>query len=120
VISQQGTVGNGTNSLWMGSIAMDKTGDIALGFSVSSKKIHPGIEFTGRVPTDPPGKMESIVNIKTGTGSQKGLTRWGDYSNMSIDPSDDCTFWYAQEYIPSNGSFNWDTQLASFKFTACH
>ncbi len=105
----------------MGSIAQDKTGDIALGFSASSKTLYPSIAYTGRVPTDALGKMESPKIIVGSTGAQTGgLTRWGDYSSMAIDPSDDCTFWYSQEYLKTTGSFNWDTQLASFKFPGCH
>jgi hypothetical protein len=119
-VFQQGTVASGSTALWMGSIAMDKKGDIAVGFSESSSSIHPKIAYTGRVPTDPSGTMESIQVVFSGSGSQiGGLSRWGDYSSISIDPSDDCTFWYANEYIPSNGSFNWHTRLNSFKFTGC-
>lgn len=119
-VYQQGTVTSGGGSLWMGSIAMDKAGNISLGFSQSSSKIHPGIAYTGRVPSDPLGAMESISVILNGAGSQNGgLSRWGDYTSMAIDPVDDCTFWYANEYLPSNGSFNWNTRLASFKFTGC-
>ncbi len=118
---QSGTLASGSTSLWMGSIAQDKVGDIAVGFSESSSKIHPAIEFTGRVPTDALGTLESIALIHSGNGSQNGgLSRWGDYSSLAIDPSDDCTFWYANEYIPSNGSFNWHTRLTNFKFTGCH
>ena len=117
---QQGTFTTGGLALWMGSIGMDKVGDIAVAFSQSSSTTHPGIGYTGRVPTDSLGTMESAATIFTGGGSQNGgLTRWGDYSSISIDPSDDCTFWVANEYIPSNGSFNWHTRLASFKFTSC-
>ncbi len=120
VVFQQGTFPYNNISLWMASIAMDKVGDIAFGTSGSSNAVHPSIGYTGRVPSDPLGTMESPAVIKVANGSQTGgLNRWGDYSSMSIDPSDDCTFWYAQEYIPSNGSFNWNTRLASFKFNAC-
>jgi hypothetical protein len=119
-VFQRGTVTAGSTSLWMGSIGMDKVGDIALGFSESGSSLHPAIAYTGRVPTDPPGTMESIDVTFKGNGSQtSGLGRWGDYSSVSIDPSDDCTFWYANEYIPSNGTFNWHTRLNSFKFTRC-
>lgn len=117
---QQGTYGNKSYAFWMGSIAQDKLGDIAVGFSFSSSTSHPGIAYTGRVPTDKKGTMESAAIIIRGTGSQTGgLSRWGDYSSMAIDPSDDCTFWYAQEYLKSTGSFNWNTRLASFKFPSC-
>jgi len=120
-IFQQGTFGISGLALWMPSIGMDKLGNIALGFSKSSGTTHPGLGYTGRIPSDPIGSMESAANIVVGAGSQTGnLSRWGDYSSMSIDPGDNCTFWYTNEYIPSNGSFNWHTRLASFKFTACH
>ena len=118
-VYQQGTV-TASASLWMASIAMDKVGDIAVGFSESSSNIHPSIAYTGRLPTDKVGTMQSINTIFTGAGSQTGgLNRWGDYTSMAIDPADDCTFWYANEYLPANGSFNWNTRLASFKFSGC-
>jgi hypothetical protein len=120
VVYQQATLTSGGTSLWMGSIATDKAGDIAVGFSESSSKIHPSIAYTGRMPSDPLGTMESISTILNGLGSQTGgLSRWGDYTSMAIDPVDDCTFWYANEYLPSNGSFNWNTRLAAFKFSVC-
>ena len=122
VIFQSGTVGGGSSSIsfWMGSIAMDKTGDIALGYSSSGTTQDPSISYVGRVPTDALGKMESAALVVTGTGVQKSSSnRWGDYSSMAIDPTDDCTFWYAQEYYKTTGSFNFDTRLASFKFTGC-
>lgn len=123
VIFQSGTAGGGTSSTshWMGSIGMDKNGDIALGYSKSSKTLDPSIEYVGRVPTDALGKMESAHNVITGTGVQTASSnRWGDYSSMQIDPVDDCTFWYAQEYYKTTGSFNFSTHMNSFKFTTCH
>ncbi len=120
-VFQQSTVTSSSTALWMGSIGMDKVGDIAVGFSESSGTIHPRIAYTGRIPTDAKGIMESIQVTFSGSGSQTGgLSRWGDYTSVSIDPSNDCTFWYANEYIPTNGSFNWHTRLNSFKFTGCH
>lgn len=123
VVFQSGTVGGGTSSIafWMGSVAMDKSGDIALGYSESGKTMDPSIAYVGRVPTDALGKMEAASLIIKGTGvQQNSQNRWGDYSSMAIDPSDDCTFWYAQEYYKTTGSFNFATRLASFKFTTCH
>ncbi len=109
-----------TTFRWMPSIAMDKAGDIALGYSASSGAIHPAVRYTGRVPSDPLGTLGTENSIIEGTGSQtRSLNRWGDYSSMALDPSDDCTFWYANEYIASNGTFNWHTRLASFKFPTC-
>jgi hypothetical protein len=104
----------------MGSIAMDKVGDIALGYSASSGSVFPSIRYTGRVPGDTLGTMEAENVTKTGTGSQlANLSRWGDYSAMTVDPVDDCTFWYTNEYLTSNGTWNWSTWITSFKFPAC-
>lgn len=119
-VAQQGTFAPDSTYRWMGSIAMDQAGDIAVGYSSSSSSIHPAIRYTGRAPSDPSGSLESENSIIEGAGSQTGsLSRWGDYSGISIDPTDDCTFFYTNEYIPSNGSFNWNTQIASFKFNGC-
>jgi hypothetical protein len=121
-VFQQGTFAPPTDSnyRWMGSIAMDQAGDIAMGYSESSSSMSPSIFYTGRVPSDPSGDMESEASIYNGTGSQTGQygNRWGDYSSMSIDPIDDCTFFYTNESIAA-GSPNWNTQIASFKFAGC-
>jgi hypothetical protein len=121
VVAQQSTFAPDSSYRWMGSIAMDQTGDMALGYSVSdASSVFPSIRFTGRVPTDPASTMEAEVNIVSGSGSESsGLTRWGDYSAMQVDPVDDCTFWYTQEYLKTTGTFNWSTRIASFKFPGC-
>jgi len=120
VVYQQSTFSPDAAFRWMPSIAMDKAGNMALGYSASSSAIHPAIRYTGRLSTDPLNTMGIENSVIAGTGSQTtGLNRWGDYSSMALDPSDDCTFWYANEYIASNGTFNWHTRLASFKFPTC-
>lgn len=119
---QSGTYAPDSSYRWMGSAAFDGSGDIALGMSASSSTIHPAIRYTGRLASDTLGTMtQGEGSIIEGAGSQTGsrLSRWGDYSSMSVDPSDDCTFWYTTEYIPSNGAFNWSTRIASFKFPSC-
>ena len=119
-VFQQGTFSPDSTSRWMGSIAMDKVGNIALGYSASSGSVFPAIRFTGRVPTDALGTMEAENSIQVGAGSQlSNLNRWGDYSSMNVDPVDDCTFWYTNEYLMNNGTFNWSTRIASFKFPSC-
>jgi hypothetical protein len=119
-LAQQGTFAPDASYRWMGSIAMDQSGDMALGYSVSSSSTRPSVRYTGRVPGDPAGTMEAEVNVVTGGGSQTGsLSRWGDYSAMTVDPVDDCTFWYTQEYMKTTGSFNWATRIANFKFPTC-
>jgi hypothetical protein len=120
VVFQQSTYAIDSNSRWMGSIAMDKLGDMALGYSVSSSTLNPSIRITTRLAGDPLNQLGAETTIFNGTGSQNGgLNRWGDYSAMSVDPVDDCTFWYTQEYLKANGSFNWSTRISSFKFSTC-
>ena len=124
-VFQQGTFAPDSQYRWMGSIAMDQSGDIAVGYSASSSSNFPAVRYTGRVPSDPAGTMESENSIMEGTGSQTPASqgsgsRWGDYSAMSVDPVDDCTFWYTNEYLPANGSFNWNTRIGSFKFASCN
>lgn len=119
-VYQQSTFAPDTSFRWMPSIAMDGAGDIALGYSVSSTSLYPSVRYTGRMAGDAPNAMGTEVNLISGSGSQiAGLDRWGDYSAMTVDPVDDCTFWYTNEYIPSNGSYNWKTRIASFKFPSC-
>src|SRR5216683_745751 len=119
-VFQQGTFAPDTSARWMGSIAMDSAGDIAVGYSVSSSSIHPAIRYTGRAPSDPLGTLQAENSIIEGAGSQlRNLNRWGDYSAMTIDPADDCTFFYTNEYLKFDGTFNWSTQIASFKFPSC-
>jgi hypothetical protein len=119
-LNQQGTFAPDTTYRWMSSIAEDQNGDIGLGYSVSSSSIHPGIRFTGRVPSDPAGTMETEASMLVGAGSQIfGLARWGDYTAMQVDPSDDCTFWYVDQYEKVSGSFNWHTNIGSFIFNGC-
>jgi len=121
VVAQQSTFAPDANFRWMGSIAMDHAGDMALGYSVSSATMFPSIAFTARLSGDPASTMQTESAILAGTGSQiAGLTRWGDYSAMQIDPSDDCTFWYTTEYLKGTGIFNWNTRIASFKFPGCN
>jgi Putative Ig domain/Fibronectin type III domain len=120
-VFQQGTLGASDGiHRWMGSIAMDQVGDIALGYSASSGSVYPSIRYTGRVPTDALGTMEAESIVQAGSGSQlQNLSRWGDYSAMSVDPVDDCTFWYTNEYLKTSGTWNWSTRIASFKFPGC-
>ncbi len=119
---QGGTYAPDATYRFMGSIAMDKKGDLAMGYSRSSSTLHPDIYFTGRVPTDTLGAMEgevAIVNQTLATGSQPDTSsRWGDYSNMAID-NDGCTFWYVNQYYTATTRFNWSTRVASLKFNGC-
>ena len=116
-IYQQGTYAPADgNHRWMGSIAMNGNGDIALGYSVTGNGVCPSIRFTGRCFDDTLGQMTvSETSIFEGNKIQTGSTRWGDYSCMSVDPSDNCTFWFTNEY--SDGGWNWRTKIASLQIT---
>ena len=127
-VSQQGTYApnDGVNR-WMGSIAMDRQGNMALGYSVvNGVDVFPGVRYTGRLKRDAPGQMtlgeSTIVN---GTGVQVTTnSRWGDYSSMNIDPTDDCTFWYVNEYYQIDGIIGvntapWQTRIGNFKLPGC-
>jgi hypothetical protein len=120
-IYQQGTFAPGDGlHRWMSSVAMDKLGDIALGYSVASSSVYPGIRFTGRLVGDALGQMtQGEGNIVDGAGSQTNSERWGDYSSMSVDPTDGCTFWYTQEYMGDASGLLWRTRMASFRMPGC-
>jgi hypothetical protein len=120
-VYQQGTHAPDSQFRWMPSIAMDGSGDIAVGYSVSSPSTFPSVNFGGRLAGDALGTLgQSEGQIMAGGGSQiNGLSRWGDYSAMVTDPADDCTFWYTTEYLGGTGSFNWSTRIASFRFPSC-
>ncbi len=118
---QQGTYAPDATHRWMGSLALDRAGNMALGYSASSATMYPSIRYTGRLVTDTLGQMpQGETSIITGTGAQTGIgARWGDYSNMSIDPVDDCTFWYTNEYLATTGVAPWVTRIGSFAFPSC-
>ena len=120
-VYQQGTYVPDSSSRWMSSAAQNRDGDIAIGYSVSSNSMFPSIAITGRLANDDLGTLtQGETIVKTGGGSQTGsLTRWGDYSTMNIDPADDCTFWFATEYLPASGTFNWATFAQSFTLDPC-
>lgn len=122
VVRQQGTFQPTADFRWMGSAAMDQTGGIAIGYNVSNaSSIRPSIFYAYRSPVDVFGTLGSETSILVGPGSQTGnnLSRWGDYSTVSIDPADGCTMVFTTEYIPVNGSFNWATAIQSFRLSSC-
>ncbi len=114
-IYQQSTYNPDSSMRWMGSIAGDKYGNIALAYSVGSSAMKPAIRYSGRLSTDPLNTMgQGEASMIEGTGHQTTYTRWGDYSHLTIDPDDDETFWYTTEYYASSGT-NWQTRIGSFK-----
>jgi hypothetical protein len=120
-VYQQGTHSPDTaNYRWMGSIAQDKAGNIAVGYSISSPFVYPAINYAGREFSDPLGTMGSETSIIPGLGSQTNTARWGDYTSLVVDPNDDCSFWYTNEYLLRTGGPNaWSTRIASFRFPSC-
>ncbi|MGW0206841.1 hypothetical protein ACWDZ8_13810 [Streptomyces sp. NPDC003233] len=120
VVYQQGTYAPDASWRWMGSAAQDHEGDLAVGYSQSFNTTFPSIRFTGRRTNDPLGQLPiGETTVQNGAGPQIFRGRWGDYTSMAIDPSDDCTFWYTNQYQPSAGVFNWHTRIASFTFPQC-
>jgi hypothetical protein len=119
-IYQQGTFQPDSNYRWMGSLAVDRFGNLALGYSVSSASMYPAIRYTGRTVNDPLGVLtQGEWSLIEGTGSQSGgFARWGDYSAMTVDPVDDCTFWYTNQYFEATGR-NWQTRIGAFQFGNC-
>jgi hypothetical protein len=127
-VYQQGTYAPDdalTNPLsrWMGSVAMDKRGDLAAGYSASGPNDYPSLRYTGRAVGDPLGALTQAEQVLyTGTGPQtEAEGRWGDYSDLSVDPADDCTFWYTSEYLASDVVVigTWRTRIGSFRFPGC-
>ena len=117
----------GTEHRWMGSAATNFQNDVAVGFSVSSATVFPSVRYAARLGTDAPGTglIQGETSIVAGGGSQTSTSgRWGDYSDITVDPSDDCTFWYTQEYYitstePGNTTAPWHTRIAKFAPGPC-
>ena len=97
---------------------MDAAGNLAIGFSVSGLATFPSVRYAARLATDPPGTLaQGEADLVAGGGSQTHSSgRWGDYSMLVVDPSDDCTFWYTQEYYASTSSIGWRTRIGTFTF----
>ncbi len=119
---QSGTFAPDSNYRWMASMARDKKANLAVGYSISSSSMYPSINVAGRDPSTPLGQLGGEIVLTAGTGSESASgSRWGDYSSMSLDPSDSCTMWYTAEYftIPAGGA-SWHTRLNQIKFDNCN
>jgi PKD repeat protein len=114
-VRQQGTYAPDGHSRWMGSVALNGSGQIGLGYSISSTSLHPGIRYTGQSTAEynnASGIMDiPEENVLTGSYSQSYTNRWGDYANISVDPLNDFTFWFSTEYM---GSSTHGTQITAF------
>ncbi len=111
---------NGLNR-WMGSVATDNVGNLVIGYSTSSTSVFPSVAFAARAFNQVGGLSEGEATIFNGFGSQQASgNRWGDYSSLSVDPVDECTFYYVNEYYPAGlTQFNWHTRVGKFKFDTC-
>jgi hypothetical protein len=132
-VYQQGTFApfDPANPLWrwMGSAAIDHSGNIAIGYSSSGPNQFPSLHYAGRLVGDPLNQLaqgEALMFAGLGNEIQTGVfplrNRWGDYSALTVDPSDDCTFWYTNEYIAANNfilGVDWRTRIGSFRFPQC-
>ena len=120
-VYQQSTYQPDSTWRWMGSAAMDRNGNIAIGFSASSSSIYPQLRYAGRLAGDPLGTLaQGEATLFSGTGSQTGTSnRWGDYADLTVDPVDDCTFWFTSEYYSVTSQFNWRTRIGAFTMPGC-
>ena len=119
-IFQQNTFAPDENHYWIGSAAMDQAGNMGLVYNVSGTEVYPSIRVAGRLAGDPPNTMVEQATIKAGSGSQTGFVFWADYSSLTLDPADDCTFWSTATYQPvTSAQQTWATRIASFRFPDC-
>jgi len=117
-VYQQGTFAPDGENRWMGSAAMDGAGNLAIGYSVSSASVYPSIRYAGRLASDPTNTMaQGEATMTAGSGSQTSSAgRWGDYSMLAVDPVDDSTFWYVNQYYLTTSSSSWRTRIGTFAF----
>lgn len=118
-LAAEGVYSPDEENRWMGSAGLDAEGNIAIGYSVAGSSTHPGLRFTGRLPEDEDGKMRTETKCADGSGSATGVSRWGDYASMSIDPVDQCTFWFTGEVMAATSARDWTTQVCTFRFENC-
>ena len=124
MVFQEGTFAPGNTDgihRWFGSAAMDSSGNIALGYSAANASTFPSIWYSGRLASDPLGTMPQGEGvIVDGLGSQTSTgSRWGDYTSLNVDPLDDCTFWYLNEWYPVTSTSGWTLRVGAFRFDEC-
>lgn len=118
-IVDEGGFAPDADNRWLPSIAMDVSGNIGIGYSKGSATMEPSIYYTGREPGDTAGELQAEAACVDGPGVQTGTERWVDYASMSVDPVDQCTFWYTSEYMAATSTFTWSTRVCSFTFASC-
>jgi len=123
-VHEQATLSDPVSSLWMGGAAQDHQGNIAAEYSIANASKHPSVEYAGRLASEPAGTFRTPGVLVAGTGVQTAFGfRWGDYSGMTVDPVDDCTFWMTNQYYSAESQaespFSWLTKVGKFKFDEC-
>ncbi len=127
-VVQQSTFSPDSDSRWMGSVALDHQSDLAIGYSISSSTLHPSINIAARSASDPTSQLSTEVVLQAGSGSQVpdacGTVnpcgeRWGDYSDLTVDPVDDCTLWYTNEFYSVDSTSSWHTRIGNFQLANC-
>ncbi len=120
-IQEQASFSPDATHRWMGSAAMDRNGNLAVGYNASSTNVFPSIRYAGRLASDPPGGLfQGETNLVAGGGSQTDTSsRWGDYSMLAVDPVDDCTFWLTAEYYSASSANGWQTRIGTFQLSSC-
>ena len=113
---QEGTYSPDAEHRFMGTIAMDGDGNILMGYNLSSSSTFPSIRYTGRLAGDPAGAMSQPEGTLVAGGGSNNFSRYGDYSQMGVDPADECTFWITAEYNPTSSS---DTRIGAIRFEGC-
>lgn len=118
-LAQQGTYTPDAFDRWMPSAAIDKAGNIGIGYSYGGNGAFAGQRFAARIATDPPGVLSlNEAVLANGEGSQTNTLRWEDYTQTAIDPSDDCTIWYVGDYY-RKGAENYSTRIGAFRISGC-
>jgi hypothetical protein len=119
LLFQQGTYAPDRFYRWMGSIGMDRDGNIGIGYSYGGAPHFPGQRFAARMAADPPGIMSLHETVLAeGEASQTTTLRWEDYATTAMDPSDDCTFWYVGDYLKP-GASAYSTKIGAFRAPDC-
>jgi hypothetical protein len=134
-VNEQASFAPDTDQRWMGSAAEDSNGNLAAAYSVSSETVFASLRYAGRLASDPPnGLFQGEATLHAGAGSQaNSASRWGDYSALSVDPADGCTFWFTSEYYQATdaaglipcaasgapSSACWSTRIGRFRFPTC-
>ena len=123
-----GNIGADLVHRWMGALGVDNQGNMALAYNASSTTLNPDIRYAGRLLADPLNTLPQTETTmlpgvtratQSGTCAGSTCTRWGDYSAMSVDPTDECTFWFTTEYYETTSNVSWRTRIGSFKFPTC-